>query len=276
MPSLGYIYSLSLFHFYLARPLTINALKKTHAGKYMISVILYRPETAGNVGAVARVMKNFGFSQLYLITPQCDIKDEVAFKRARHAHKILGSAMCLRINDLSKFTMLVGTTALLGTEYNIARIPTTPRVLAEDLEGVKGNIGILFGPEGQGLPTALLRMCDYAVHIPTSRHYHTMNLSHAVAIVLYELSQKRHSEKSLLRFSVAPRHEKDVLLRLIADLSKKMRFPTPQKRETQLKIWQKFVGKARLTRRELFGVIGFFRQVERTIGIDPYKRHPKI
>lgn len=238
----------------------------------MISVILYRPESAGNVGAVARVMKNFGFSQLYLITPQCDAKDDVAVQRARHAHKILGSAMCLHINDLSKFSILVGTTALLGTEYNVTRIPTTPRQLADELSQVKGHIGLLFGPEGQGLPSAILRMCDYTVHIPTSKAYHTMNLSHAVAIVLYELSQKKFSEESLLRFSVAPRHEKEVLLKIIKDVTAKMDFPTPQKRDTQLKIWQKFVGKAKLTRRELFGVMGFFRQVERTVGRDPYKK----
>ncbi len=241
----------------------------------MISVILYRPESAGNVGAVARVMKNFGYSQLYLITPQCDVKDEVAVQRARHAHKILGSAMCLRINDLSKFSVLVGTTALLGTEYNIARTPTTPRQLAEDLIAVKGHVGLLFGPEGQGLPTAILRMCDYTLHVPTSSQYHTMNLSHAVAIVLYELSQKKFTEESLLRFSVAPRHEKEVLLKIIKDLSLKMKFPTTQKRDTQLRIWQKFVGKARLTRRELFGVIGFFRQVERSLGENPYEKGNK-
>ena len=58
----------------------------------MLHVIFLEPETSGNVGAIARAMKNFGLRNLVVINPQCDIRDDDARKRAKHARSILNNA----------------------------------------------------------------------------------------------------------------------------------------------------------------------------------------
>ena len=229
----------------------------------MITVILYRPQTAGNIGAVARVMKNFGFSHLAVITPNCDMLDDVAIQRAKHAKNILGAAVCMHINDLAKYDLLIATTSKITTDYNIPRTPVTPRQLSEDLKEVRGNIGLLFGPEGVGLPTSLLRTADYTVHIPTSKAYAAMNLSHAVGIVLYEIAQLSLKDK-LTGFPLAPSEDKKRILDSVKRILKKLDMPVKQK-SVQNDLWPKALGKARLSKREAMALMGFFREVERKL-----------
>ena len=85
----------------------------------MISIILIEPEISENIGFVARVMKNFDFKDLILINPKCDL--DKANKTAKHAKDILKKAKIKKISFLKKFDFLIGTTAILGTDYNISR-----------------------------------------------------------------------------------------------------------------------------------------------------------
>jgi tRNA/rRNA methyltransferase len=55
----------------------------------MISIVLVEPENSGNVGAIARVMKNFGFTDLFIVNPKCDIKNDEAIHRAKYAKELL-------------------------------------------------------------------------------------------------------------------------------------------------------------------------------------------
>ena len=116
----------------------------------MISVILMEPRNSGNVGAVARVMKNFGFSKLVLVNSKCNPLSETARKRAKHAQEVLKKAR--KRKKLPKLDYLIGTTAVTGTDYNIPRNPVNPVQLCDLLfqrkNILKKNIGILFGREG--------------------------------------------------------------------------------------------------------------------------------
>ena len=91
----------------------------------MISVVLIEPENQGNIGAVARAMKNFGFSDLILINPKCRIGKE-AKNRAKHSQEILNKIKIKNKDYLKNFDYLIGTTARLGTDYNIPRSPLYP------------------------------------------------------------------------------------------------------------------------------------------------------
>ena len=86
----------------------------------MISVILIEPEHSSNVGAVARAMANFDFAELVLINPKCNHLDKDAILRAKHsALKILKNAKVKDFSYLKQFDYLIGTTAKIGTDYNI-------------------------------------------------------------------------------------------------------------------------------------------------------------
>ena len=105
----------------------------------MIDIVLIQPKTPGNIGAIARVMKNFGFANLILINPDCEI-DFDAKSRAKHAKDILENARVENFDFLNIYDYKIGTTARLGSDYNIPRSPLTPTELSKkinSLENVK-------------------------------------------------------------------------------------------------------------------------------------------
>ena len=104
----------------------------------MISVVLVKPSHPGNIGAVARAMKNFGLKNLVLIDPKCKI-DEEAKKRAKHANDILKKTKVIKFEDLKKFHTVIATTAKLGSDYNIPRSPLHPDQLADKIKNIKSH-----------------------------------------------------------------------------------------------------------------------------------------
>lgn len=223
-----------------------------------MDIILLEPENAGNVGAIARVMTNFGFNNLVIVNPKCNHLSKEAKDRAKHANNVLQQAKILKKKDLKKYHTLIGTTAQLGTDYNIPRSPLTPEQLAK-IVPEKKNVGILFGREGSGLSNKEIELCDFVMTIPTSKQYPTMNLSHAVAIVCYELSKNKENVTNHIRF--AAEADKKQLVKMIAQQLDKMKFSTKTKKETQKKIWKRIVAKSFLTKREAFAMMGFFRKL---------------
>ncbi|MBI4147938.1 RNA methyltransferase [Candidatus Woesearchaeota archaeon] len=232
----------------------------------MISVVLHEPEVAGNVGAVARLMANFGLSRLVIVNPQCDVKSLEAEGRAKHARPILKSAVVTDEKCLHSFDTLVGTTGRVGTDFNIPRSPLTPKQAVELLVPlVKKNhsVGLLFGSEGKGLSNQMIERCDFVVTIPADQKFQTLNLSHAVGIVLYELFVATAEQHTTSHFRLAQKQEKDALVKVISGVVDDMKWSrTPWRKETQRKIWKRLIGKWFLTKREVFGLFGFFRRVK--------------
>ena len=93
-----------------------------------VTVIGMEIANPGNLGAIARVMQNFGLDKLALINPKCNHLSKEALDRATHAKSILQNAE--KIVSLKearrKFDTLVGTTARTGTDYNLQRTPLSP------------------------------------------------------------------------------------------------------------------------------------------------------
>jgi TrmH family RNA methyltransferase len=219
------------------------------------------PENSGNIGAIARVIKNFNFNKLILINPKADHLSKEAMDRATHAKSILRNAVVAKINVLKKYHTLVATTAKLGTSYNIPRSPLTPKQLSEKIKGVKKDVGIVFGREGIGLTNEEIKKCDFVVTIPSSQIYPTLNVSTSVSILVYELFQEISNKKSNDHITLISDNEKSVLLKMIDSLLKKLQFTTKEKRETQRIVWKRVVGKSFLTKREGFALMGFFKKL---------------
>jgi len=227
----------------------------------MISIILIEPELSENVGFVARAMKNFDFKELILINPKCSL--DKAVKTAKHGKDILKKAKIKKIDYLKRFDYLVGTTAILGTDYNIPRNPISPEQVANKLfkiDSKKIKVGLLIGREGSGLNNKEIEMCDILVSIPASKKYPTLNISHSVSIILYELFKSK-KEKSTSHINFATKKEKEIILNYLNKVLNKLEFKTKEKKETQKKVWKRIIGKALLTKREAFSVMGFFRKL---------------
>lgn len=220
----------------------------------MINVVLIEPKLKENVGFIARSMKNFGLKSLYLINPKCDLKN---IKTAKHASDIIKKAKVISFKDLKKFDYIIGTTAKIGGDYNINRVPLKPG----DLKLPNKKIVILFGREDSGLKNKEIEMCDFVVTIPTSKKYGSMNISHAATIIFYELFKNKKSISSHIKY--AGKKEKDVLLKQINVLLDNMNFSQKSKKETQIKVWKRLMGKAFLTKREIFALFGFFKKLKK-------------
>ncbi|UCH89404.1 MAG: RNA methyltransferase [Thermoplasmata archaeon] len=154
-----------------------------------LSVVLVEPKYGGNIGASARAMKNFGFSKLVLINP-CEF-DKECYQRAMHAEDVIENAKTY--SKLEEFAsgiqVVVGTTGILNlNEKAYIRNPMTPKELGEKISSTEESIAVLFGREDYGLHNDELTLCDLVVSIPTAEEYPVMNLSHSVAVLLYELS----------------------------------------------------------------------------------------
>lgn len=218
----------------------------------MISIILVEPKNSGNLGAVARAMANFGYSKLILVNPKCNHLSQTARNRAKWAQDVLKKAKVVK--KIPKMDTLVATTARIGTDYNIPRSPITPKQLSSVC---KGKIGILFGRESSGLTNEEILKADFVVTIPSFKKYPVINLSHSVSIILYELSKEDHTSHILL----ASKADKDQLMKMLNSVLKKMDFKTKEKKNTQIKVWKRMIGKSFLTKREAYALMGFFKKL---------------
>jgi len=155
-----------------------------------VVVVLIEPEIQGNVGAVARSMRNFGFDNLRLISKSGYEFEDEALARSKHAKSVLENAEIFPDWDscMQDISIVVGSSGKREMGEKIAfRHFVMPKEVAQRIHDVEGKVAIVFGREGVGILTEELQMCDILVTIPTWEGYPILNLSHAVTILLYEM-----------------------------------------------------------------------------------------
>ncbi|MBI4149889.1 TrmJ/YjtD family RNA methyltransferase, partial [Candidatus Woesearchaeota archaeon] len=226
----------------------------------MLTVVLVEPESEGNLGAVARLMKNFDFRDLLLINPQCDYLSQEALDRATHAKDILRHVRVEKdISCLGEFDYLIATTSKVGTDYNIPRIPIKPEELSINLD-LRKKVALLIGRESTGLRNEEIMKADLVVTIPVSKKFPAMNMSHACGIILYEIFKAFGKEKVGEHIPAASKREKDQIMILLDEAMKKLTIPE-LKQETQRRVWKRMLGRSFLARREAFALMGLLKKV---------------
>ena len=150
-------------------------------------VVLVRPHYAGNLGATARVMHNFGLSRLVLVSPIADHHDREARRLSTHGEFILDQAeIVTELRDA-----VAGCDIVAATSANTAGLfrasAGTVRELMPGIARRGGQLALVFGPEPDGLTNAEVSLCHHLLNIPTAPEYSALNLAQAVAVCLYEL-----------------------------------------------------------------------------------------
>jgi tRNA/rRNA methyltransferase len=189
-----------------------------------IAVTLIEPQYPVNVGHIARLMKNFGLKKLYFVRPNFD-KIEAA-KYSTHGNDILMAAKSVTLSQLrKKFDVIVGTTAILGSSrLNILRESISAEQLAKIIHdsSIK-DFCILLGRESSGLNNEELKLCNLVVTIDTKTNYRTMNVAHALAILLYEISKLQSPELPVKmnkkKIELASQKDIDLLLQYVNKLA---------------------------------------------------------
>ena len=162
-----------------------------------IDVVLVEPAEGGNVGAVARVLANLGLSSLWLVAPRVEDWGE-ARKLAVHAGWLLDKAQ--RVETLQQAVArahwVVGTSCR-PRRHPERKPPLGPEEFVERLRstGARERVALVFGPEACGLSNQQLALCQDILCLPTSKHYPSLNLSHAVALVAWLAVADRRGEK---------------------------------------------------------------------------------
>jgi tRNA/rRNA methyltransferase len=176
-----------------------------------LKVVLVSPRNPLNIGAAARAMSNFGFSDLRLVNPY-----EVAFREARSA---VGAGAILEqarefatvAEAVSECSLVVGTTA---GEHRELRQPFRRLELgARLIRRHQGTVAMLFGSEKYGLSNDDLSHCDFLMGIPSRSGHRSMNLGQAVAVCLYELIRDPRAARAMPAVKKSATSEQTEMLR---------------------------------------------------------------
>ena len=226
-----------------------------------LRVVLVRPKTSGNVGAVARTMANFGLRDLALVAPR-RYREAAAAKTAVHATTILDAKrkFASLAEAVADCAWVVGTTCRAGSYRRRMR---SPRDIAPEIVSVARShrVALVLGPEDHGLANDELKVCHELITIPTHSAYPSLNLSHAASLCLYEIFLARHATRSPTpALAISERLE-----RMYADLARALLaigFLHGANPEHIMFSVRRMFGRARLDEREVAIWMGVARQIE--------------
>jgi len=154
-----------------------------------IFFILVRPQLGENIGASARVIKNFRFKNLRIIKPRDIWPNKKAISTSVGAKDLVHNSKIYQdVNSAVKDLHIVfGTTSRMRSinKTNL-NLRDAIKIIIKNLKRNK-KIGLLFGSEASGLSNEDLVNTNYLINIPTNISFSSINLSHAIAIIAYEL-----------------------------------------------------------------------------------------
>ena len=155
--------------------------------KSNIRIVLVNTSHPGNIGAVARAMKNMCLESLYLVEPN-QFPSAEATARASGADDVLAKAVvCSTLDEaLEGCSFVAGASA---RDRSLSWPILNPRECAARVneESKQHEVALIFGREHSGLTNEELEKCHYLVHIPSNPEYSSLNLSQAVQVLAYEL-----------------------------------------------------------------------------------------
>lgn len=152
-----------------------------------VRVVLVETSHSGNIGAVARAMKNMGLFNLWLVNP-VSFPDETSYARSSGASDVLDQARV--VGSLAE--AIDDCVLVMGTSARGRKIPwpvIAPPDAAEKAaaHASQGPVALVFGRENHGLSNDELQHCHFHIHIPSNPDYSSLNLAMAVQVVSYEL-----------------------------------------------------------------------------------------
>ncbi len=164
-----------------------------------IRIVLINTQFPGNIGAVARAMKNMGLSRLYLVNPGCQL-DKEAFIRATSATNILENVVTAdTLSEVISDCHLVVGTSTRERGMSLPLLTARESGIKIALEAVHTQVALVFGQESSGMQSNDLQQCNYHAYIPANPDYSSLNLAAAVQTFCYEIFQACSAERSKLK-----------------------------------------------------------------------------
>lgn len=234
--------------------------------KSNIVVVLVEPENPGNVGFVCRVLANFEVSDLRIIGEDLRQSPQAQIYSVHAAHILQSASIFSSLEEaLSDLEATWASTARAGRNRSVTRalvpLEDLPNPASRD-----GKVGLVFGRESAGLTNDEVNLCDLAFLIPTSEEYPSMNLSHAVAVVLYHLysTYLDEGERKPSEAKAATRSERERACmhfdHIVDNLVKREhRIPIVKQ------VFRNLLGRSYMTGREVTTLIGIVKKLDRIV-----------
>jgi tRNA/rRNA methyltransferase len=227
-----------------------------------IRIVLVEPRGSGNIGSVARAMKNMGLGDLAIVGGG-RTGSFWARAMAVHARKILEQARrftTLR-EAVADCSLVVGTTCRGGLYRSHSR---SPRELAPMIAaaGRSEKAAVIFGPEDHGLSNKELKYCQWLITIPAHPDYPSLNVAQAVMICLYEIFLAALKQAPVEVIPRAPAESVERLFDRMRRALLKIGFLDSQNPDHILLALRRLLGRAGLEDRDVRILTGLFRQIE--------------
>ncbi|WP_255568271.1 RNA methyltransferase [Salinarchaeum sp. IM2453] len=228
------------------------------------AVAVVGPQTPGNIGTIARAMKNFGLEELLLIdAPELDPDGEAYGFAGQARDDILPNHRRPSFDELVSSYYTVGFTATTGknSEQHVRFPYTTPAELHSELQSVKAPTALVFGREDKGLSNQELSRLDRVCSIPASGEYPSLNLGQAVTVTLYELRSLtgQQSQLSDIDHERADEVQIERLYEIIDQYLEAINY-TDEKHDKTMRLVRRLFGRSHPTEREVITLMGVFRR----------------
>lgn len=223
-----------------------------------VSVVLVYPKYQGNIGAVARLMKNCGLKDLRLVS-STEIENEALY-RSMNGRDILETATRYEnLKDaISDFSVVAATSSSpTYSDRNFLRLPSTPETFWKKTLHSASKIALVFGREDDGLRNEEIELCNAFMFIPANPEYPVFNLSHAVSIILYEMVKQLPESDAGIVEPISPENF-DLLLKGAGELMDILNYPKYKRANADVMI-KKIAVRANLTESEFFKIMGILR-----------------
>jgi tRNA/rRNA methyltransferase len=226
-----------------------------------IAVVLNEPHYPENIGAAVRAAKNMGISRFLVVNPaDCDLGRILKMATYHAEDLVLGMEVYDRLEEaLKSFQYVVGSSARRGSRRQSIK---DPRQLALELIPIsqKNHVALLFGPEASGLANEHIRYCDALVTIPTAE-FSSINLAHAVMIVVYEVFTAASEKKEGFTPRLATRGELEAMFIHLKETLAKINFINPENPDYWMESIRRFFSRVQLRGRDVHLIRGICRQI---------------
>jgi|TARA_B100001057_G_scaffold166848_1_gene167575 tRNA/rRNA methyltransferase len=201
--------------------------------KNKFGFILIKPQLGENIGACARSMKNFGFSKLHIVDPKINFPNHKAKATSVGAYDIINKAKVFNKIEkaIKSFNVVI---SLSARRRDINKKHISLKEFQNIVKKNNLNIGLMFGPEASGLSNKDLSFSNYILQIPTSPKFKSLNLSHSLTVVCYEIfkglnNQKINKINSNLKIS--PKSKITSIITHLINLLEKKNFFIPKEKK---------------------------------------------
>ena len=232
---------------------------------FNLKIILVEPSGPLNVGSVARLCSNFNVDQLRIVSPKCDIYSLEAKKMALKGINFIEECSIYEsiVDSISDCDLVLAT---------CGRINYPKKYEQDCLENISNwirnfkevkNLAIIFGREDRGLTNKELLMAHKVFSVNTHKKFPSMNLSHAVSVVLYELSKIKKNDnilkKKVLDFATSKQIEDSFIE--IEKLLIKTGYLLPHTVNAKISKFKQFIHRSETSKHELNILRGIVHQI---------------